>query len=104
MDDVIDRFVFYYKKKKKNSPEIPIAPFPGHWQSRLGPHPLHSEPWTNVSSLSSDRDCLDGGLGYWLLALFTRSFDSSSFCAYNNQENNYQYIKRQNLTVRASIW
>ena len=25
-------------------PVIPIAPLPGHWQSRRGPQPLHSEP------------------------------------------------------------
>lgn len=54
----------YNKKKKKNIPVIPIAPFPGHWQSRLGPQPLHSEVWTYVSLDSFCGDCDGGGSGY----------------------------------------
>ncbi len=66
---------------------IPIAPFPGHWQSRLGPQPLQSEPWMYPSPGSSDCDCPYGGWGYWLTCRFTRVSDAlSSFWACHNQE------------------
>jgi len=41
-----------------------MAPFPGHWQSRRGPQPLHSDPWTYVSLGSFDGAGPGGGWGY----------------------------------------
>lgn len=54
-----------------NVPVIPMAPLPGHWQSRRGPHPLHSLPCTYESSGSCDPF---GAAGYWLFCFLTRTF------------------------------
>ena len=89
-------------RKKLNVPVKPITPLPGHWQSRLGPHPLHSEPCT-YPSLGSSAGPL-GGWGYGLYCRFTRVSDALSlFWACDNEENFNQAIRIDELTVRVSI-